>query len=127
MLNNTPLVWAEIAVNDMNRAIEFYQTHLGLTFTREVINDMEMAVINKASQDDAGVALIKHQMMKPSMDGSTIYLHLSDNLSPLLAKLKQQGVIIIMDAIPIHDGECGYSATFADSEGNKVGLWSKNL
>jgi len=127
MLTNAPLVWAEIAVSDMNRAIDFYQTNFNVSFTRQTMDEMEMAILDKKSQEDAGIALVKYHMMTPSMDGATIYLHLSDTLNPLLATLEQAGVKILMAAFPINGGECGYSALFADSEGNKIGLWSKNL
>ncbi|NRA59850.1 MAG: VOC family protein [Psychrobium sp.] len=127
MLPIAPLVWAEIAVADMERAINFYQTHFAVSFKRETIQDIEMAILETSSQEDAGVALVKHQMMQPSMNGSTIYLHLSETLSPLISKLEQAGIEILMPAFAINDGECGYSALFADSEGNKVGLWAKSL
>ena len=127
MLTTPPLVWAEIAVIDMNRAISFYQQHFNVSFKRETVADIEMAILETQSPEDVSIGLVKHQMMQPSMDGSTIYLHLSDTLSPLMAKLAQAGVAILLPATPIKDGECGYIGLFADSEGNKVGLWSKDL
>ena len=127
MLPIAPLVWAEIAVADMDRAINFYQTHFAISLKRENMNDMEMAIFEKSSQEGAGVALIKHEMMTPSMTGSTVYLHLSEMLSSLLAKLEHAGVKILMPAFAINEGECGYCALFADSEGNKIGLWAKSL
>lgn len=127
MLTTPPLVWAEIAVSDMDRAIKFYQQHFNVSFKRETIADMEMAILETQSTEDASIGLVKHQMMQPSLDGSTVYLHLSETLSPLLAKLEQAGVTILLPATTIKEGECGYIALFADSEGNKVGLWSKNL
>ena len=127
MLTTPPLVWAEIAVTDMDRAIKFYQQHFDVSFKRETVADMEMAILETQSTEDASIGLVKHPMMQPSMDGSTVYLHLSETLSPLLKKLEQAGVTILLPATPIKDGECGYIGLFADSEGNKVGLWSKDL
>lgn len=127
MLENSPLVWAEIAVTDMNRAITFYQTHFGLSFTQQVIGDIDMAIVETASQDEASFALMKHEMMVPSVDGATVYLHLSPALKTQVTQLEQANIHILLPPMPIKDGECGYIAIFKDSEGNKVGLWSKDL
>jgi len=127
MLEHSPLVWAEIAVTDMNRAVAFYQTHFGLTFKHDVMNDMEMAIVETANIGDPSVALLKHDMMKPSRDGSTVYLHLSLTLNDKVNEIKEAGVEILLPAMPIKDGECGHIAIFVDCEGNKVGLWSQNL
>lgn len=127
MLAHSPLVWAEIAVTDMNRAMGFYQRHFGLTFKQETINDMELAIVETTNPDHASVALMKHEMMQPSKEGSTVYLHLTMTLKDKVTELEQANVDIVLPAMPIKDGTCGYIAIFIDSEGNKVGLWSQNL
>lgn len=127
MLEHAPLVWAEIAVVDMDRAINFYSTHFNVTFKQETMNDMDMAIAQKSIEEGANFALLKHDMMTPSKDGSTVYLHLSPTLGDKVAEIKQAGVEILLPPMPIHDGECGYIAIIVDSEGNKVGLWSQTL
>jgi predicted enzyme related to lactoylglutathione lyase len=137
MLEHSPLVWAEISVTDMNRAVTFYQTHFSLTFKHEVMNDMEMSIAETvdigdpsaetANIGDPSFALLKHDMMVPSRDGSTVYLHLSLTLNDKVNEIQKAGVEILLPPMPIKDGECGYIAIFVDSEGNKVGLWSQTL
>ncbi|GAC18182.1 VOC family protein [Paraglaciecola arctica] len=137
MLEHSPLVWAEIAVTDMKRAVAFYQTHFGLSFKHEVMNGMEMSIaetvnIGGPSADTANIvdpsfALLKHQMMVPSRDGSTVYLYLSLTLNGKINALKAAGVEILLPPMAIKEGEAGYIAIFVDCEGNKVGLWSQNL
>ncbi len=127
MLEHTPLVWAEIAVTDISRAQAFYNEHFGLTFKLDVMNDMEMAVVETKDQNMTNLALVKHDMMKPSLDGSTIYLHLGDSLASQVDALKNADVKILLPAMPIKDGSCGNIAIFVDSEGNKIGLWSQNM
>jgi predicted enzyme related to lactoylglutathione lyase len=127
MLQHAPLVWAEIAVEDMDRALQFYQTHFEVSFKREFINDMDMAVLETADPCAASVGLVKHEMMKPSMTGSIIYLHLAQQLTPLVNKLTQANVTILLPVTPIKGGEVGYIAIFVDSEGNSVGLWANEL
>jgi len=127
MLEHSPLVWAEISVTDMNRAVTFYQTHFGITFKQEVMNDMEMSIAETTKINEPNFALLKHDMMVPSRDGSTVYLHLSLTLNDKVNEIKAAGVEILLPPMPIKDGECGYIAIFIDCEGNKVGLWSQNL
>ena len=127
MLEHSPLVWAEIAVTDMNRAMNFYQTHFGLTFIQETMNEMEMAIVETVDPSDASVALLKYELIQPSREGSVVYLHLTATLQDKLTELEQANIEIVLPAMAIKDGACGYSAIFIDSEGNKVGLWSKNL
>ena len=137
MLEHSPLVWAEIAVTDMNRAVAFYQTHFDLSFKHEVMNGMEMSIAETVNTGgpsaetativDPSFALLKHEMMVPSQDGSTVYLHLSLTLNDKIDELKAAKIEILLSAMPIKDGEAGYIAIFVDCEGNKVGLWSQSL
>ncbi|MBW3529143.1 VOC family protein [Shewanella sp. NKUCC05_KAH] len=126
MLSIAPLVWGEIPVSDMNRAVAFYQQHFGVEFKRDDMEDMEYASIVTEDASAASIGLVKCSMSQPSMQGSTVYLHFSAQLQPLVDKLIAAEVTIILPVTPIKDGECGYIALFADSEGNKVGLWSKD-
>ncbi|NMH64476.1 VOC family protein [Shewanella salipaludis] len=127
MLPIAPLVWGEIPVTDMDRAIAFYQHHFTLAFKNETMGDMEYAVLLTEQPDAASIGLIKHTGTEPSLQGSVVYLHLSDKLQPLLDRLASAGVEILMPATGIKDGECGYCAQFVDSEGNRVGLWARDL
>lgn len=126
MLSIAPLVWGEIPVSDMNRAIAFYQQHFGVEFKRDDMEDMEYASIVTEDTSAASIGLVKCSMSQPSMQGSTVYLHFSTHLQPLVDKLAAANVNILLPVTPINGGECGYIALFADSEGNKVGLWSKD-
>ena len=124
MLQQAPLVWGEIAVENMSRAIEFYGEHFSATFRKELMNDMQMAILETEQRPGASVALVQHPMMKPSQDGCVVYLHFTEQLTPLVDKLQQAGVTILLPIMAIKEGECGFSCLFIDSEGNKVGLWS---
>ncbi|MBW0297493.1 glyoxalase [Shewanella xiamenensis] len=126
MLSIAPLVWGEIPVSDMDRAIAFYQQHFGVEFKRDDMEDMQYATLVTEEEGAASIGLVKCSMSKPSMEGSTVYLHFSAQLQPLVDKLVAANVTMLLPVTPIKDGGCGYIALFVDSEGNKVGLWSKN-
>ena len=121
MLSIAPLVWGEIPVSDMDRAIAFYQQHFGVEFKRDDMEDMQYATIETEDEGAPSIGLVKC-----SMDGSTVYLHFSAQLQPLVDKLVAANVTMLLPVTPIKDGGCGYIALFVDSEGNKVGLWSQN-
>ncbi|MEC4728952.1 VOC family protein [Shewanella sp. D64] len=124
MLHKAPLVWGEIPVENMDRAVAFYGKHFGVSFKREVMNEMEMAILETEDKEAASIGLVKHEMMQPSAHGSVLYLNLSEQLSPLVEEIAQAGVKILLPVMPIKEGECGFIALFQDSEGNTVGLWS---
>lgn len=126
MLSIAPLVWGEIPVSDMTRAIGFYQQHFGVSFKRDDMEGMEYATLETEDAGAASIGLVKCDMSQPSMQGSTVYLHFSQQLQPLVDKIAADDVTILLPVTPINDGECGYIALFVDSEGNKVGLWSKD-
>ncbi|MDH1470995.1 VOC family protein [Shewanella sp. GD03713] len=126
MLSIAPLVWGEIPVSDMDRAIAFYQQHFGVEFKRDDMEDMQYATLVTEEEGAASIGLVKYSMSKPSMEGSTVYLHFSAQLQPLVDKLVAANVTMLLPVTPIKDGGCGYIALFVDSEGNKVGLWSQN-
>ncbi|QYJ96470.1 VOC family protein [Shewanella alkalitolerans] len=126
-LQQAPLVWGEIAVEDMARAKAFYQAQFGVRFRDEQMFGMEMAILETEAPQAASIALVKHDMMRPSGAGSILYLHLSDHLAPLVERLEQNDVEIALPAMAIKEGECGYSCIIVDSEGNRVGLWAPSL
>ena len=126
MLSIAPLVWGEIPVKDMDRAVAFYQQHFGVEFKRDDMDQMEYATIVTEDVGAASIGLVKSAESEPSMHGSTVYLHFSSRLQPLVDSIQAAGVTILLPVTPIKEGECGYIALFTDSEGNKVGLWSKD-
>ncbi|WP_428636749.1 VOC family protein [Shewanella sp.] len=126
-LQQAPLVWGEIAVADMARAKVFYQSQFGVSFREQQMFGMEMAILETEAPQAASIALVKHDMMRPSSEGSILYLHLSDHLAPMVERLERNGVEIALPIMAINEGECGYSCVIVDSEGNRVGLWAPSL
>ncbi|ABL99397.1 VOC family protein [Shewanella amazonensis] len=122
-----PLVWGEIAVTDMARAIAFYQAQFDVSFRREDMDEVEYAILECSDEKAATIGLMKHPEFKPGQGGACLYLHLTDNLGQLVGKLEHNQVQIVMPPMGIKGGECGYIALFVDSEGNTVGLWSPAL
>lgn len=117
------ITWAEIAVTDMQRAIDFYTKALNVSFKRDEMGGADYAMF-EAEEEAVSGALVAGEGYNPSADGSIIYLNGGDDLAEPLARIKQMGHQIIIEKTAINEGECGFFAQFIDSEGNRIGLYS---
>jgi len=122
---NHMITWSEIAVKDMDRAMNFYREVLGVDFKREDMGGMDYAMFDTAEELVSG-ALVAGECCNPSADGTIVYLNGGDDLSEPLSRITRLGNQVVVPKTAIADGECGYFAQFMDSEGNRVGLYSKN-
>ena len=118
--------WFEIPAKDIERAVKFYNTILGV----------EMAVLDMTAQmgsmlglfpnnDGAGGALVQNSQFgyEPNKTGTLVYLALGDSdLNVALDKVEPAGGKVLLPKTAM--GENGFSAWIEDCEGNKVGLHS---
>ncbi|WP_270087994.1 VOC family protein [Sphingobacterium sp. SYP-B4668] len=119
--NSNPVVYFEIPVHDMSRAIRFYSKALQFTFERESLDDNEMAYF-PFSEQHSGItgALAKGDIYNPTKDGVLIYFSTDDIDSTLTRVLAIGGEILYPRT---SNSEYGFEvAEFADSEGNRIGL-----
>lgn len=120
-----PVGWFEIPVNDMKRAVTFYETVLSMKMDVRPNVGLEMAWF-PAAMENAGAAgaLVRHeQWYKPSMDGTLVYFSSpSGNLDNELALVEKAGGKVWVQKKPI--GEYGFIGVFTDTEGNRVALHS---
>lgn len=114
----------EIPATDLSRAINFYQSILGINIEKMEIPEMEMGIFPYEGQMVTGV-IIKGEGYTPSADGVTIYLNGGDNLQFILDKVETNGGKIIVPKTA-HADENGFFALFLDTEGNRLGLNSPN-
>ncbi len=116
--------WFEIPVNNLERAIKFYEAILGDEMQAIDAMGMKSAFFN-ADMESGGIGgcLIEGPMYVPSESGSLIYLNGGDDLSLPLSKVEAAGGKILLPKTAI--GHNGFMAYFQDSEGNKVGLHSR--
>ena len=121
---SNPAVYFEIPVNDMSRAINFYERVFGFDFTKETIHENEMAMM-PFNQNASGItgALAKGDIYKPSKNGIVIYLHTSD-IQVTIDRATSLGGKVLFPRTEA--GQYGYVAEIEDSEGNRIGLSEKN-
>lgn len=114
--------WFEIAVDDMDRAQQFYEAvfQTKLEDSQMPGMDMKMFPWNHDAPGAAG-ALVKSEHYQPSASGTVVYFGV-ENLDNELSRVEENGGKIIVPKMGI--GEHGFIAQFTDTEGNRIALHS---
>ncbi|MGO9829698.1 MAG: VOC family protein [Myxococcaceae bacterium] len=113
------LDWFEIPTTNLDRAIEFYGTVLGVSLKREVFGGVPMAAL-PCEEKSTGGALVEDARRKPSAEGALLYLNAYGQLDACVQRIAKAGGTVIAPKVDI--GEPGFIAIFRDTEGNVVGL-----
>jgi hypothetical protein len=117
-----PVNWFEIPVTDMERAIKFYESALGIKLSRNEMGPLKMAWFPRTDGAmGATGSLVKADGYIPSHAGTLVYITVAD-MNGTLAKIKASGGKTLLPRMAI--GEYGFIAHFEDSEGNRVALHS---
>ena len=116
------IVWCDIPVQDLERAIKFYSAVLGRDVKR---HDFSGATAGILPHDDGevGGCLLTCAEEKPGKDGVMIYLNASGRLDEAVAAVTANGGSVIKPKHTI--GPFGVRAIVIDSEGNRVALHSE--
>lgn len=112
----------EIPATNISRAVEFYQSILGVSIETIEMQGTQMGLFPSDGQSASGV-ITQGEGYTPSADGVIIYLNGGNDLQPMLDKVVPSGGEVIVPKTRI-DEENGYFALFLDSEGNRIGLHS---
>jgi predicted enzyme related to lactoylglutathione lyase len=115
----------EIPSTDFNRAILFYTEVLNVQIKSCENSEGKMAFFPK---DQSGLygAIIKCEGFEPSSQGILISFNGGDDLSNILSKVDNAGGKVVIPKTRIQAEDEGYFAVFIDTEGNRIGLYSKN-
>lgn len=121
---SNPVVYFEIPVNDIDRAIKFYQSVLQFDFEKEEIDGNQMALFPFVEKN-SGIsgALAKGEIYKPTKDGVVIYFK-TENIDETLKLVVANGGKILYPKTS--NGDLGSVAEFEDSEGNRIALHQSN-
>lgn len=117
---SNPVVYFEIPVQDIDRAIRFYTAVFDFKFEKTTIDHYEMALFPfEAPQAGISGALAKGEVYKPSKEGVIIYFSTDDIEATLQLVLANNGKILYPKTF---NGDLGFVAEFEDSEGNRIAL-----
>ncbi len=116
------IVWCDIPVSDLERAIAFYGAVLGVKLEQQSPSGMSFGLLPGAKESVSG-CLCKMDDARPSADGPLIYLNCDGRLDLALATVELNGGKILKAKHQI--GPYGFRAVILDSEGNRIALHSK--
>jgi len=117
--------WFEIPVSNYERAKKFYGAILDLEIMDYHMPEKKMKYgIFPYDMESrcVGGAIVEMAEMKPSKDGSTVYLNGGDDLNVALNRVEAAGGTIFLPKTDIDEN--GFIAQFIDTEGNRVALHS---
>jgi predicted enzyme related to lactoylglutathione lyase len=115
------IVWCDIPVLDLDRAITFYSALLGATVKKQELPGMTVGILPH-NDGEVGGCLIMSESEKPSDKGVMIYLNCNDRLDEAIATVATSGGMVIQPKHPI--GPFGFCAVIKDCEGNRIVLHS---
>lgn len=132
--------WFEIPVEDLERAVHFYNRVFGVEFEIHVFSGFRHGIfkIKEESLELSG-ALVEIGPFNPDQIGPILFFDANAGMTDILDRIEELGGKVLLKktrirnvnidgsfVIPktlIDDNE-GYFAYIADSEGNKLGLYS---
>ena len=121
-MQNNPVIWFELYVDDMKRARDFYESVFGWILAKIESPGLEMwGFPMDQNKVGAGGALVKMEGVSPGGGGTLVYF-MCDDSAVDAQKFATHGGKICRDKFSI--GQYGFIALVADSEGNMVGLHS---
>ena len=135
-MKHAQLVWFEIPVREMDRAIRFYSSVLQVMIEKQKLLDREYGILKREDTGVGGV-LVRKENIQPG-SGVTLFFYVNV-LSDALETAQRFGGKIITPKTLIKqtdasgnrtiaqnliDNKVGYFAELLDSEGNLIALYS---
>ena len=116
------VVWTDIPVTNLDRAIGFYSAVLGKAVKKESGPGFELGVLPH-TENEVGGCLVSGPDHKPSETGPLVYLNVEGRLDQAVQAVEKSGGKVIQGKHSI--GPYGFRALIRDSEGNRMALHSE--
>jgi predicted enzyme related to lactoylglutathione lyase len=115
------LVWVDIPVTNLKRAIKYYSAILGVKITKESIPGLEFGLLPHQNQNVSG-CLDLNKNNKPSKKGPLIYLNVDGRHDAAEKAAGKNGGKVLKKRHEL--GPYGFRTIIVDSEGNRLALHS---
>jgi predicted enzyme related to lactoylglutathione lyase len=117
------VVYFEIPVRNLDRAIAFYSKTFGVTLERQTIDGHAMALFPDDGRSEGATGALAHgESYEPSKKGTRVYIATPD-LDATLRRALHAGARLLYPKTDL--GSLGYVAEVEDSEGNRIALHMK--
>lgn len=117
------IVWCDIPVTDLDRAIGFYSALIGQAVNKQEYPGFAIGLLPGGGPDSGGcLYLPEGSENKPSPAGPLVYINCSGRLDDAVAQAESHGGKVVHAKHKI--GEHGFRAVVLDSEGNRIALHS---
>jgi hypothetical protein len=118
------IVWVDIPVSNLDRAIGFYSALLGEPVRKESASGFVFGLFPHADTHVAGCLYMPTPGdNQPSQTGPLVYLNVDGRLEAALAAVSQHGGKVLQAKHSL--GPHGFRAIVVDTEGNRVALHSQ--
>jgi predicted enzyme related to lactoylglutathione lyase len=118
------IVWVDIPVLDLDRAIAFYSAVLGAEVKKQEYPGFAIGLLPGDEGDVGGCLCTPDQTdERPSSSGLLIYLNAEGRLDEAIAAVETGGGKVLQTKHQI--GPHGFRAVVLDSEGNRIALHSR--
>ena len=114
------IVWCDIPVKDLDRALKFYSEVLGQTVSKQEFGQMKFGLFPHEGESVGGCLIAEG---KPAADGPMVYLNCDKRLDAAIGAVEKNGGKVLQAKHQI--GPYGFRAIVQDSEGNRIALHSK--
>ncbi len=115
------IVWCDIPVVNLDRAIKFYSAVLGAEVKRQEFSGIAVGILPH-NDGEVGGCLVARDGETPSDEGIMVYLNANGRLDDAIASATANGGKVLQAKHPI--GPFGFRAIVLDCEGNRVALHS---
>ena len=121
-MQENPIRWFELYVQDMERAKAFYATLFDYQFTRLDAPDLEMWAFPSAMDKGGAAGALVRMAGVPSGGGGTLIYFGTDDCAVQESRVARAGGRVFKPKMSI--GQHGFISLVYDTEGNLIGLHS---
>lgn len=90
------LNWFEIPANDLERSKKFYETIFNIQMDPMEMDDSKMAFFPwEAGSGKVTGAVVQNNQLKPSMEGTLVYLNVNPNMDGVQSNLVLEGFYFV--------------------------------
>jgi predicted enzyme related to lactoylglutathione lyase len=114
------VIWCDIPVADLDRAIAFYRSVLGISVDKMEFNAMTFALLEH--NEGNGGCLVPHPGYAGCVNGPLVYMNVDRRIRAAVVEVEKHGGKVLEAIHPI--GPHGHRAIVLDSEGTRIALHS---